>query len=177
MAVICAVAVLLVVVSIVFRPSTPAAKTTATGSIIGFSQVNRPAPAFAQPRLEGQGTIGPGQLTGRPLVINFWSSTCDVCQQESAALATVAPHPAGVGFLGVDTFALRSAGQAFARRYHLPYQVAFDSKGVAAGRYAVPGLPTTYFLSQAGSRIVGVNIGALTVRSLTRILHSLYGSG
>jgi cytochrome c biogenesis protein CcmG/thiol:disulfide interchange protein DsbE len=178
-AVLCAAAVLLVVVSVVFRPSAPAAKAASPAAVsIGFSQVNRPAPAFSLPQLDGHGTIGPGQLTGRPLVVNFWSSTCDVCQQESAALATVAHSTGGnVGFLGVDTADLRSSGQAFARHYHLPYQLAFDPNGVAAGRYAVPGLPTTYFLSRTGTRIVGVNVGALTVRTLTRILRSLYGSG
>ena len=117
------------------------------------------------------------KLEGKPLVVNFWSSSCDVCQQETPALAAVARTTGDIGFLGVDTFDLRSSGQAFAHRYRVPYQVAFDPNGVAANRYRVPGLPTTYFLSKTGTRIVGVNIGALTVRSLTRILHSLYGSG
>lgn len=176
--VLCAAAVLLVVVSLAFRPSAPAAKTTAsTATLIGFSQVNRPAPAFSLPALDGDGTVGPGKLTGRPLVVNFWSSSCNVCQQETPALAAVARTTGNIGFLGVDTFDLRSSGQAFAHRYRVPYQVAFDPNGVAANRYRVPGLPTTYFLSKTGTRIVGVNVGALTVRSLTRILHSLYGSG
>jgi hypothetical protein len=47
--------------------------------------------------------------------------------------------------------------------------------GVVVARYRLPGLPVTFFLSRSGGRILGVNTGALTVRTLTAILRELYG--
>ena len=80
-----------------------------------------------------------------------------------------------VRFLGIDTDDLRGPAEAFATRYHIPHPLSFDPQGVVAARYRVPGLPVTFFLSRSGGQIVGVNTGALTVRSLTAILRELYG--
>jgi hypothetical protein len=54
--------------------------------------------------------------------------------------------------------------------------VVSDVNGVVAGKYGVPGLPVTVFISATGKRILGVNLGALTAASLTSILHKLYGA-
>lgn len=146
------------------------------GIQVGFVRVSRPAPAFDLPRLSGAGMIRAGQLHGRPVVINFWSSTCVICQQESPAIARVARATrADVYYLGIDTLDSRGSAEAFARHYGLSYPIAADPQGVAAARYGVPGLPVTYFLAASGKKIIGVNAGALTVRGLTAILRQLYG--
>jgi hypothetical protein len=53
--------------------------------------------------------------------------------------------------------------------------MAFDARGVAAGRYGVPGLSETFFVSQGGQRIIAINLGALTGPALTSILRQLNG--
>jgi peroxiredoxin len=80
-----------------------------------------------------------------------------------------------VSFIGIDTADLKSAAQEFARRYRLTYPIAFDPNAIGATKFAVPGLPTTVFLSRTTTRVIGINVGAMTSRSLARILHALYG--
>ena len=109
-------------------------------------------------------------------MLNFWSSSCAPCQQETPALASVArAMGAKVAFLGIDTADQRAAARAFIARYRVPYPVAFDPDASAAGRYGVPGLPVTIFLSPSGTRILGENVGALTPGKLRTILRQLYG--
>jgi peroxiredoxin len=144
---------------------------------LGFTRVSRPAPAFALPRLGGPGDLRLSQLTGRGIVVNFWASTCPVCRHEEPAIAQVARATDGrVRFIGIDTLDSRSAARAFARQYGLTFPLAFDPAGTTAGRYGVPGLPETFFLSRTGQHILGFNLGALTGPALASILRQLYGA-
>jgi cytochrome c biogenesis protein CcmG, thiol:disulfide interchange protein DsbE len=152
--------------------SAPAALSPATG----FSRVTRPAPAFDLAALNGHGSIRLAALRGRPVVVNFWSSSCEPCQRESPAIARVAAALHGkVTFVGIDTADSKSAARAFAARTHMTYRLAFDPTASAAGLYRVPALPETVFLTSSGTRILGVNLGALTAQHLSVILHDLYG--
>jgi thiol-disulfide isomerase/thioredoxin len=170
---IAVVLAVLLVVSIAGTVSTPGSLATTGG---GFARVDRPAPSVTLPSLTGSGTIGLPELAGKPIVINFWASSCDICASEARALVQVAQDTRGrVRFLGIDTLDLRGPALAFAARYRIPYQLSFDPLGVVSARYRLPGLPMTFFLSPSGKRILGVNTGALTVRSLTAILRQLYG--
>ncbi len=148
------------------------------GSGLGFVRLHRPARDVSLPSLRGRGTIDLAGLAGKPIVMNFWSSTCDPCKQETPALADVARTVGGkVAFLGIDTIDERQRAVAFVTRYRVPYPVAFDPRGTVANRYGVPGLPVTVFLSPSAKTVVGENIGALTSRKLRVILRRLYGVG
>ena len=169
------VAVLLAVGLLWPHAGASSAKTVGE-TAIGFAHVNRPAPAFDLAQLQARGNVRLSALHGRPIVINFWSSTCEVCKQETPAIVNVARRLGKrVAFLGIDTIDLRSAAIGFAAKYHVTYPLAFDPQGSVAGKYGLPGLPETFFLSSTGKRIVGINLGALTVGHLTSILHNLYG--
>jgi thiol-disulfide isomerase/thioredoxin len=109
-------------------------------------------------------------------VLNFWSSTCAPCKTETPALVSVARAVgAKVAFLGIDTADQHGSAMAFIARYRVPYPVAFDPHASAAGRYGVPGLPVTFFLSPSGKTILGENVGRLTASKLRTILRQLYG--
>ena len=144
---------------------------------IGFTAENAPAPQFQLPLLERHGDLQLSSLAGRPIVLNFWASYCDICRQESPAIAKVA---AAVGdrvrFLGVDTEDEQAAALKFISKYGITYQVVSDVDGIVATKYGVPGLPVTVFISATGKRILGINLGALTAASLTSILRKLYGA-
>ena len=160
------------------RPAASAgpAGQAALSPAVGFSRVTRPAPGFDLPPLDGPGSVRLSALRGRPVVINFWSSSCGPCQKESPAIARVARAVRGkVTFVGIDTFDNRAAARAFAARTHMTYPLAFDPTGSAASRYRVPALPETFFLASSGTRVLGVDLGALTVQHLSGILHDLYG--
>jgi cytochrome c biogenesis protein CcmG, thiol:disulfide interchange protein DsbE len=143
---------------------------------LGFVRLDSPARNVSLPSLRGQGTIELASLAGKPIVMNFWSSSCYPCRRETPALASEARTMGGkVTFLGIDTVDRRTAAMAFIRRYRVPYPVAFDPNGSAAGQYGVVGLPVTFFLSRSAKTVVGENIGALTQGKLRTILRQLYG--
>jgi cytochrome c biogenesis protein CcmG, thiol:disulfide interchange protein DsbE len=141
----------------------------------GFVRLDSPAHSLSLPSLRGPGTITLASLAGKPIVMNFWSSSCYPCRRETPALVSEARAIGGtVTFLGIDTADRRAAAMAFIRRYGVPYRVAFDPNASAAGRYGVPGLPVTFFLSRSAKTILGENIGALTPGKLRSILRELY---
>lgn len=147
-----------------------------TSSGIGWFKLDRPASAIDLPSLNGKGMVNVASLTGKPIVVNFWSSTCHPCKQETPALASVARTVGSkVNFVGIDTADLRGAATKFVAKYKVPYPIAFDPKASVAGQYGVPGLPVTVFLSPSGKTVLGENIGALTAAKLRTILRSLYG--
>lgn len=151
----------------------PPSKTSAG---LGFFKLDRPASAIDLPSLNGHGTVNVSSMAGKPIVVNFWSSSCHPCKQETPALAAVARAIGGqVRFVGIDTTDLRGAAARFVAKYHVTYPIAFDPKASVASRYGVPGLPVTVFLSPSGKTEVGENIGALTAPKLRTILHRLYG--
>jgi cytochrome c biogenesis protein CcmG, thiol:disulfide interchange protein DsbE len=166
---------LVVGIVIIASRQTPSPSSAASG--IGFVKVSRSAPSATMTSLTGSGTVGIGGLTGKPIVINFWSTWCDNCVAETKALVQVADSTRGrVNFLGVDTLDELGLARSFAAKYRIPYQLSFDPHEIVGTRYGIPGLPTTFFLSPSGTRILGVNTGALTVHSLDTILRELYGS-
>jgi cytochrome c biogenesis protein CcmG/thiol:disulfide interchange protein DsbE len=155
----------------------PASDTYPTTAGVGFTTKDSPAPAFQLPMVGQRGDLQLSALAGRPIVLNFWASYCEICRQESPAIAKVA-HTVGdkVRFIGIDTEDEQPAALKFMRRYGISYQVVADANGTVAAQYGVPGLPVTVFISASGTRILGVNVGALTAASLTSILHRLYGA-
>ena len=143
---------------------------------IGFVRLDRPAQDVSLPSLRGPGTIHLTGLAGKPIVLNFWKSSCPPCKKETPALASVARAVAGKAtFVGIDTIDRRGAAFAFIHRYRVPYQIAWDPNAVAAGKFGVPALPVTIFLSPSAKTVVGENIGALTLGRLRTILRQLYG--
>lgn len=145
-------------------------------SAVGFTRLNTAAPQFHLPLLQHKGEVQLSKLAGRPIVMNLWASTCVICREESPAIAQVARVVGdNVRFLGVDTLDQRAAAIRFSEQYKLSFAIAYDPDGIVAAKYRVPGLPYTFFISQKGTRILGVNVGALTAQSLINILHKLYG--
>ena len=144
---------------------------------LGFTKLDRQAPAVLLPSLRGGGTVSIAKLAGKPIVLNFWASTCEVCKSETPALASVARTLGGkVTFVGIDSVDRHGPAMAFITKYHVPYPVGFDPQGTLAIKYGVIALPVTVFLSPSGKTIMGENIGALTRSSLRTILHNLYGT-
>jgi len=156
--------------------ASPHAKPADNGRGIGFVKFDHPAHSVNLPDLSGQKTFHLSSLVGKPVVLNFWSSTCAPCKQETSAMARVARSLGSkVSFVGIDTVDSRAKATAFIARYNVPYQIAFDPDGSMADNYGVPGLPVTFFLSPSTTTVIGENIGALTAPKLRSILHHLYG--
>ncbi|HUZ21507.1 MAG TPA: TlpA disulfide reductase family protein [Acidimicrobiales bacterium] len=143
---------------------------------IGFERVAVRAPQFALPLVAGPGRVSVASLRGKPIVVNFWASTCPPCQREMPALASVARAlSAKVHFVGVDTKdSSRAAAAAFASKHGAEYPIGYDPAESVGNRYGIVGLPETFFLSPDGTKILAEYVGALNGTSLVHILAQLY---
>lgn len=134
-----------------------------------------PAPAFTLPSVYvGSAVVDLSALKGRPVVLNFWGSTCLPCKAELPILAASArAEGRRVHFVGVDLEDTRSGAQTFLRRYQVPYPSGFDPSDSVASRYAIVGTPSTVFIDSRGHR-VGTVLGALTAPRLVWWLNHLH---
>src|SRR5579863_7425067 len=74
---------------------------------------------------------------GKPIVLNFWSSSCVPCQDEATLLQSTWQEmkAKGVVFIGVDFQDAQSAGVSFMQRYSITYPNALDANGAIAINY------------------------------------------
>ncbi len=82
------------------------------------------------------------------MVINFWASWCDPCNQEAPDLeATWKQYRAkGVRVVGVDYEDQPGDAQAFMSKYGISYPSVVDRGGELATAFGVRGVPETFFI-------------------------------
>jgi cytochrome c biogenesis protein CcmG, thiol:disulfide interchange protein DsbE len=125
------------------------------------------APSFSLPVLGHSGQkISLAEYTGRPLIVNFFASWCEPCQQETPLLARFYHTEHGrVAIVGLDENDVLGSATSFTREEGVSYPVGFDPEVIAASAYGVAGLPQTFFLN-AKHRIVDRVFGAVTLADL-----------
>jgi cytochrome c biogenesis protein CcmG/thiol:disulfide interchange protein DsbE len=112
------------------------------------------------------GRLDLGELSGRPVVINFWASWCIPCRDEAPLLnASARTHAGEVVFLGVDVQDLKSDALAFSREFETPYVSVRDRGNGTYEDYGLTGVPETYYLDRGG-RIIAHTPGAISRASL-----------
>lgn len=114
---------------------------------------------------------------GHPVVLNFWATWCQPCQQEAPLLASTARaySARGVTFLGVTEQSDPTAAAAFLKKYGITYFCGTDNNVAAATAYGVPALPMTFFLDRTG-HIQKLIPGSLTKSTLDAELNKLLAS-
>jgi len=99
--------------------------------------------------------IDTSDLEGKVLLINFWASWCDPCEEE-ALLLEEAWEKIGQGafndvhFLGIAYNDVESSSRDFLEEYGITYPNGPDLRGEISGIYNVKGVPETYILDQNG---------------------------
>jgi peroxiredoxin len=121
-----------------------------TADLNTASLINFQAPDFTLVNLDGQ----PVRLTdyaGRPLILNFWQTTCEPCRREMPAFAEFLEDQDEVALLAISIEETSEQVRAFfAGLDMLPVPTALDVEGAARRAYGVAGLPTTYIIDDGG---------------------------
>jgi thiol-disulfide isomerase/thioredoxin len=120
------------------------------------------APGFTVAALGAPGSVSLGQYRGKPVIVNFWASWCDICQSETPLLASWYKQEHGkIALVGLDENDTTAKALAFARAKGVTFTLGFDPLMNVAGAYDLDALPQTYFLN-AQHRIVEHVLGAMT---------------
>jgi len=110
------------------------------------------------------------EYRGKPVVVNFFSSTCVPCQTEMPALEQV-HRKAGdqVAFLGLDVQDTVASGRAFVESVGVTWDMGRDPDASILQGLGGTALPTTVLLD-ANGKIVYQHLGALDVDDLDKQL-------
>jgi cytochrome c biogenesis protein CcmG, thiol:disulfide interchange protein DsbE len=147
-------------------------------AVIGVSLATSGSPAppsypaaagFTLPALGQAGQqVSLSQYQGKPVIVNFWASWCEPCQQETPLLASWYKQQHGhVVLLGLDENDTSANALKFAQAKGVGYPIGFDPQVTVALAYNVDGLPQTFFLN-AKHRIVDHVLGAVTKAELAK---------
>ena len=114
------------------------------------------------------GTTGTlAEYRGKPVVMNFFSSTCIPCQTEMPTLEHVHQTLGDqVTFLGMDVQDTVDGGKAFVETVGITWELGRDpDAAILQGAVGGIGLPTTVVLDPSG-RVAFDHLGALKVDEL-----------
>ena len=110
-------------------------------------------------------------LVGRPLVVNFWYSTCAPCKKELPAFAAVqAKLGDSVRFVGIDSLAPSASEEAFARDKGVQYELFYDTDGELSSAVGVAAWPQTLFIDAHGTIVE--QTGELTADRLEELIRT-----
>jgi len=115
-------------------------------------------------------TIDSSTLIGKPLILNFWYSTCEPCRREMPVLAASAnAHSATVRFVGINMNDSIETATAFAEKYNVSYDIMFDPTGSFIGALGIGTAPMTLFVDAQGV-IVNQVAGEITAGKLESLI-------
>jgi|SRR5215210_4991236 len=121
---------------------------------LGRGQTPR-APSFHLDRLDQPGKLSLASYRGRPMVINFWASWCDPCEEEAPLLESAWKRyrSRGLVVLGIDANDLKGAARSFARKNRMSYPIGHDGSGETLTDYGVAAFPETFFVARSGKLV------------------------
>jgi cytochrome c biogenesis protein CcmG/thiol:disulfide interchange protein DsbE len=102
------------------------------------------------------GTLTLADLRGKGVVLNFWASWCKPCEEEAAALEAAWRQykDKGIVFVGVDYLDQDPAAKRYLQKFNVTYPNGPDLASKISKRYAIRGVPETFFIDPQG-KIVG----------------------
>jgi len=115
--------------------------------------------------------LATADLVGKPLVVNFWYSTCAPCKKELPAFAAVqAKLGDQVRFVGVDSLPPSANEEAFARDKGVQYELFYDTNGELTSAVGVAAFPQTLFIDAKGTIVE--QTGELTAERLEQLIRT-----
>jgi cytochrome c biogenesis protein CcmG/thiol:disulfide interchange protein DsbE len=138
-------------------------------------QVGSLAPQFALADLDGQ-PVRLADLLGRPVIVNFWASSCAPCVDEFPLLAAALERHRGEGLavIGIVYRDRSESAREFMARMGAAWPAVMDPAEAAALAYGVYGPPESFFIGRDGI-VAGRQIGQLSEADLDRQLSLILG--
>jgi cytochrome c biogenesis protein CcmG/thiol:disulfide interchange protein DsbE len=134
--------------------------------------IGKPVPVFALPVLGEDRTYTQAELTGRPLLVNYWASWCAGCQVEHPLLLRLAREE-GVEIVGMDYKDTPEDAMRWLAAHGNPFRtVVEDAAGTAGLDWGVYGVPETFVIGPDG-RILHKHIGPITMEAWQRDIRPL----
>lgn len=133
------------------------------------------APDFEASTLDGQ-RVRLSDYHGKPIVLNFWGTSCVSCLSEIPNLEKVWKEQASRGLivLGVNVGDDRERALAFFEKLGATYPSILDRSQVLARAYRAPGLPVTVFIGRDG-RIERIIVGEINYTVFDRFARLVLG--
>ena len=130
----------------------------------------QPAPSFKLPTLDKK-TIALNDLRGRPVALNFWTTSCTGCKEEMAGLQTAYETygKAGLALLAINVQETSEEVSAYVEENNLTFPILMDNKAKVSNQYRVADFPTTYLIDRKG-QITAVHVGKLSGADIDRLL-------
>ena len=139
--------------------------------------IGKPAPITALPPLENytdNGVAVPGIAAvdlaqGKPVIVNFWQSSCAPCVAEHPLLIILA-EKSGAPLLGINYKDPAAGARRFLTRYGNPFTaIGVDANGRMAIEWGVYGMPETFIVDGKG-QVIHKQIGAITPEIVEHVL-------
>jgi len=112
--------------------------------------VGESAPDAPVERLDGKGTISLADYRGGWVLVNFWASWCQPCEEESPAIESFArKHRDDLTVLGVNSKDNSADARAFIDKYDLTWDMVKDT-GDRSDAYGVLGFPESFLVDPDG---------------------------
>ena len=123
------------------------------------------------PGLSGAHSTSLASFDGKVVILNFWASWCEPCQEEAPLLeraqAQLQRHDATV--LGVTYLDASPDSEHFVRQYHLTYPNLRDTTGDFAHSYGTDQLPESFVIDRHG-HVVAISRGEIDQAFLDRAI-------
>lgn len=117
----------------------------------GGLRIGSQAPDFRLPALDGQ-TITLSSFKGKPVLINFWKTTCPPCVLEMPHLQATFDEwsKKGLVFLSVNIGEEVATVREFIQSNGYTFPVLLDSDYDASEKYNFEFVPTSFFIDKDG---------------------------
>ncbi len=135
-----------------YRPGDSGSLSTSHSAHAAGGPAIEPAPDYTFTTFEGE-RLGPSELVGKAVVLNFWASWCTPCRAEMPYFETTYQtfRERGVVFVGLAVQDDPASAQAFLKELGITYPAGLDEGNEITVRYQVSGLPTTIFIDRDGN--------------------------
>lgn len=135
--------------------------------------LGKEAPNFVAQDLEGN-TFELESYKGKGVLLNFWASWCEPCEQEMPYMNSLYEKykDKGIEILALNADETPLVIDAFVQKYDLKFPILQDKGQKILRLYNVQPLPTTILIDKNG-RVIQIVTGTLTEQGIENLLQKI----